>query len=383
MRYELKKERNKRDISGDYIKENVPGLSKAHYLKLEKQDDVNATTVYLLHQYCGFPLPDEYHKYSIASIRMNCALKDINTVDFFNLFAEKTGISYHWIQRKWREEKYTSLYDYKEILDEILGCIYTPCCIKYDDTVAFYGENDIVFPVKNSIYYYWRLFKHNRLKKEGIVVAKSKESALKKLEEWYMCDVDEFFYLCASTDTIESDIGVVSEGAINLSSAYKYRFDKPLKHREVYTYDIGMIKSNCALYNMKANDFFKEFVKKTDMQMYKIKRKYWGNKEDSSMEEFKEAINEVMGKIYIPCTIEDGGVKPLGKKYVLPVLKNKFYGWNLIDKKSGEIKKRGITVEKTEKGAINKLNNWYVCGEDEQFCISCSTGLLDADIGVF
>lgn len=381
MKYELKKERNKRDIISQYVRENIPGLSKAYYLKLEKQDDVDATIVYTMSKYCGFTLPDDFHKYSIPSLRMNCYIKKIITFDFFDMFAEKTGMSYHWIKRKWIEDKYISLYDYKDAIDEILGEVYVPCCV-VDDTIKFYGEPNNVFPVADTLYYCWRLHRNNTVLKEGIIAAKSKESAEKKLNEWYCCNIDEFFHVYASTNVISEDIGIFEKNGIEFKNSYKSLEIVSNSYDDVYVYNTDLLKMNCTIIGMKKSEMFTAFKEKVGDAEW-MKNEYWSGEKDISLDEYKKTINEIFGELYIPCIYEGDTARHLNKDIVFPVMKNRFYGWKLCNTQTNTLLKQGIIVAKSEKTALNKLNKWYICKEDESFGVDCATKELDADVGVF
>lgn len=213
MRYDLKKEREKRGIPIKYIRDNVPGVSQKQYNICEKQGEVNATTLYLLHKYCGYELPKDYHKYDISTIKMNCTLRGYPVGKFFAAFSEKTGVSVHWIIRHWQKETLVSLYDYKDVIDELIPEIYVPCIME-EDCVKVFGENTDIFPMLNTKYYYWKLYT-DTLKKEGIVAAKSETDAIKKLESWYPCKLDEHYEIVKCTDILESDIGVFVKSNID------------------------------------------------------------------------------------------------------------------------------------------------------------------------
>lgn len=206
MKYDLKKEREKKGLYLKYIRHNVPGLSSDRYSKLEKKGEIDPSLLYLLHKHCGYELPEDYHKYTMTTIKINCSLKNIPAKKFFEEFCAKTNNPILWITRLWQTKNFISLYDYKDVIDEIFPEIYIPCTIE-DNCVKIYGENNVVFPINDTKYYWWGLYT-DTLQKEGIVAATSSEEAFMKLERYNPCKIDEYYEIMEETDAIHSDIGV-------------------------------------------------------------------------------------------------------------------------------------------------------------------------------
>lgn len=210
MKYDLKKERTQKGVLNKYIGDNVPGLSKGAYSKFEKEGNIPANMLYLLHKYCGFTLPDDFHKYDMTTIKVNCIINNLKAGEVLERINKKTGISMTTLNRYWQKKELYSLYDYKDVVDELFSEIYVPCIID-GKTAREYGMESKIFPVDETRFYRWKYIKDEAVLKEGIVAAKSKENAVEKLERWHLCNVDEYFEVYAETEAIKSDVGVYAE----------------------------------------------------------------------------------------------------------------------------------------------------------------------------